>query len=87
MGSQIPSALRPLDLDSGTRCGVCEGVGVVKTAVITCGSCGGKGCSSCGVRESGYDQMPWTECEACIGTGSADQNVARSCMGLAPLAK
>ncbi len=71
-------------LDYTAQCPCCVGIGLVATKIVTCKDCEGKGCAGCGVRESGYDQLPWTECSKCIGTGAADENVARSVLGLKP---
>jgi len=66
------------------QCASCKGLGLVPTEVLVCNGCAGKGCSGCGIRESGLDQTSWTECVACIGTGSKNVNVHRSVLGLPP---
>ena len=61
-------------------CSFCQGTGQLKTEVKMCSQCEGKGCVSC-IAQSGFDQLPWTECSACIGTGSNNKRIINSVLG------
>jgi len=66
------------------KCSSCKGTGMLKSAVTTCPNCKGKKCSECPIRESGFATLSYTECPLCLGTGSGNEALILSVVGLKP---
>lgn len=66
------------------KCPKCDGVGLLQTTPRKCPACNGAKCASCPVGQSGFAALPFSECDACIGTGTSGDAVVRQvlCLGV-----